>query len=61
VQVGECSSVLAAGFALDHLGITIRQLCLVLAFLGGLMTAGWLPYSIATYKSSLPAKNASAV
>ncbi len=53
--------MLAAGFALDHLGVTIRQLCLVLAFLGGLMTAGWLPYSISTYRASLPAKNASAV
>jgi hypothetical protein len=61
LQVGECTSVLSAGVALDNLGVTIRQLCLVLAFLGGLMTVGWLPYYLACYKSSSAAKPSSEV
>ena len=52
MQIGETISVLLAGFALDDLGITIRQLCLILAGVGALMTLVWLPFAVNKYRAS---------
>ena len=52
MQIGETISVLSAGFALDDLGITIRQLCLILAGVGALMTCVWLPFAVIKYRAS---------
>lgn len=52
MQIGESISVLSAGFALDDLGISVRQLCLILAGLGALMALIWLPFAIFKYLAS---------
>ena len=49
LQVGECVSVLLAGFALDDWGVTIRQLCLILAGVAATMTLAWLPLAVVRF------------
>ena len=45
LQIGESISVLLAGYALDNLGVSIRQLCLILAAVGAVMAFAWLPFA----------------
>lgn len=51
-QIAESASVLAGGIALDNLGVTLRQLCVIEAGIGVLMVLVWLPFAIIRFRQS---------
>ena len=52
LQVCECAGGVWAGVAMDHAGLSVRQLALVMASVGLLVCAFWTAYTVLGVHSS---------